>query len=101
MSTVTISDNLMAAIERLEPGDDLDAKIRRLVESEIRRRLARYELSDRLFRQKYGMTLAEFEANDMLKKLGYSFEAESDYQDWDLAVDGIETLRRQLADLRG
>lgn len=29
----------------------------RLAELELRRRLARYQLSDRLLRQKYGMTL--------------------------------------------
>jgi hypothetical protein len=45
--------------------------------------------------------LEEFEANKMIQSLGYSFEVESDYQDWDLAVDGIRTVERQLTDLRG
>lgn len=67
-----------------------------MLENEIRRQLARYELTDCLFRQKYGMTFEEFEKNEMVKKLGYSFESESDYHDWDMAIDGIETLRRDL-----
>ena len=31
------------------------------------------------------MTLEEFEAQEMIKALGYSFEVENDYQDWDIA----------------
>jgi hypothetical protein len=73
----------------------------RLAEHELRRRLARYQLADRLFQEKYGMTLAEFEANAVVTAQGYSFEVESDHQDWELAVDGIRTIERQLASLRG
>jgi hypothetical protein len=62
--------------------------------------LARYQLADRLFTHKYGMSLAQFEARDMVKKLDYSFEVESDHQDWDLAVDGIQTMQRRLNELR-
>ena len=68
---------------------------------ELRRRQARYQLSDRLFRDKYGMTLEEFEAAEIVKRQGYSFEVENDHQDWDQAVDGIRTIERQLAALRG
>ncbi len=62
--------------------------------------MARYELTDCLFRQKYGMTFEEFEKNEMVKKLGYSFDVESDYHDWDMAIDGIESLHRDLEELR-
>lgn len=44
-----------------------------LAEQELRRRLTRYQLSDRLFREKYGMTLEEFEAADIVRQHGYSF----------------------------
>ena len=47
------------------------------------------------------MTLEEFEAAEVVKTLGYSFEVENDHQDWDLAADGIQTVERQLASLRG
>ena len=57
--------------------------------------------SDRLFREKYGMTLQEFEAAEIVKARAYAFDVENDHQDWDLAVDGIRTVERQLNALRG
>mgnify|MGYP007072817253 CR=1 FL=1 len=47
------------------------------------------------------MSLAECEANAVVKAQGYSFEVESAHQDWDLAVDGIRTIERRLASLPG
>ncbi|HID28535.1 MAG TPA: hypothetical protein EYP19_00860 [Desulfobacterales bacterium] len=93
---VMIAEKIAEIVERIESGPNLQVKLQRLVEKEIRRRLAEYEYINRQFQQKYGMTLAEFEATHMLEKLGYSFEAESDYHDWDQAVDGIAMLRREL-----
>ena len=46
------------------------------------------------------MTLAEFEAAGIVEERGYSFEVESDHQDWDQAVDGIAALRDALRRLR-
>jgi hypothetical protein len=46
------------------------------------------------------MTLDEFEKSEMVKELGYSFEVESDYHDWDMALDGIKMLRRDLEEIR-
>ncbi len=101
MQMAAISDQLIDVINELEQGETLEVKLVRLAEHEIRRRLARYQLTDRIFREKYGMSLEEFEANQMVKKLNYSFEAESDHQEWDLAVDGIQTMQQRLQKLRG
>lgn len=87
-------------LQWLEPREDVDVALRQVLENEIRRRLAAYELTDRVFRRKYGMTLAEFEAASIVEKQGYSHEVESDHQDWDQAVDGIETLRQALQKLQ-
>ena len=101
MTVAILSSRLLNVIDGLEQGETLETKLARLAEYEIRRRLARYQLMDRLFQQKYGMTLAEFEANDMVSNLGYSFQAESDHQDWDLAVDGSRTMQQQqLSEVR-
>jgi hypothetical protein len=100
MEVTTISERVLEVLEALEPGETFETKVARLAEHELRRRLARYQLTDRLFQAKYGMSLDEFEANAMIKKLNYSFEAESDHQDWDLAVDGILSIERQLAELQ-
>ncbi len=98
MSAV-IAAETMQIVRWLEPRKDANSALRRVLENEIRRRLAAYELTDRTFRRKYGMTLVEFEAADTVEKHGYSFEVESDHQEWDQAVDGIETLRDALRKL--
>jgi hypothetical protein len=99
MNSISISDRVLNVLVELEPGDTLDEKLTRLAEAELRRRLARYQLTDRQFRGKYGMSLDEFESGQVMARTYYSFEVESDYQDWDLAVDGIRSTERQLAEL--
>jgi len=101
MLQVEFSNRLINVLNLLEPGVGPKQQVTRLAEQELRRRLARYQLSDRLFRDKYGMTLQEFEAAEIVKARGYAFDVENDHQDWDLAVDGIRTVERQLNALRG
>lgn len=98
--SMTITAETAQIIRWLEPREDMDTAVRRVLENEVRRRLASYELSDRTFQRKYGMTLAEFEAANVVEKQGYSHEVESDHQDWDQAVDGIDTLREALRKLQ-
>jgi len=45
------------------------------------------------------MTLDEFEKRNIVKEKGFSFEAESDYHEWDSAMDAVETLRAKIKDL--
>ncbi len=94
--SMAITAETMQIIQRLEPRKDVGSALRQVLENETRRRLAAYELTDRMFQRKYGMTLAEFEAAGIVEKQGYSFQVESDHQDWDQAVDGITTLRDVL-----
>ncbi|RLT41317.1 MAG: hypothetical protein DWI57_07130 [Chloroflexi bacterium] len=101
MQSVVISERTRSVLEALNPGQTLDQNVERLAEQELLRRLARYQLADYTFRRKYDMSLAEFEAAGVVQKRGYSFEVENDHQDWDLAVDGIYTVKQQLAQLRG
>ena len=98
---VTIVDRIARVVDQIETGPDLDTKFQRLVEKEIRRRLAEYEATCHRLERKYGMTLEQFESTRMIEKLGYSFEVESDYHDWDQAVDAISTLQEQLRELIG
>lgn len=100
MQTVAIPEQVLKALDTLESGDTSSQKLTQLVHSELRRRLARYQLTDRLFRAKYGMSLEEFEAQGLVAAANFNFEIESDHQDWDLAVDGIETIQNQLAQLQ-
>jgi len=86
--------------EPLLGEQDLDAKIRRLLEAEYMRRLVQYRRVDRNLRQKYGTTFADFIANRVVRQEGYTWEAETDAIDWETAVDGIETMRRKLQELQ-
>ena len=72
--------------------------MQRILVSEIRRRMNRYELVDRRFRHKYGMRFEEFRDRRVVEKQGYSFEVESDYCDWEMAVTGLAALREQFED---
>lgn len=97
----TIADRIVKLIEGLEPEGDLSAKLERLVENELLRRLIRYELVDRRLSQKYGMSFDEFKENRIVEQEGYSFQVESDFWDWEMALDGIETVQDMLQTLKG
>jgi len=45
------------------------------------------------------MRFEEFRDRRVVEKQGYSFEVESDYCDWEMAVTGLAALREQLARL--
>ncbi len=66
-----------------------------LVINELRRRLAEYKLMDKTFRKRYKMDFGKFKQ----KRVGHSFKVEEDYCDWELALDGIETISAELKKL--
>lgn len=86
--------------EPLLGEQDLDAKIRRLLEAEYMRRLAQYRRVDQNLRQKYDTTFEDFIANRVVRQEGYTWEAETDAMDWETAVDGVATMRRKLQELQ-
>ena len=45
------------------------------------------------------MTFEEFEQTETVKKKGYSWEVESDSDEWEMALDGIQSMRRGLQEL--
>lgn len=94
-----VADKFSRIIEHLVPEGNLDLKMRTILANEVRRRLAEFEAVDRRFRQKYGMTLDEFERRGVVKERGYAFEVERDHQEWDAAADAILALRADLDEL--
>jgi hypothetical protein len=94
-----ITASTIEIARRLVPATSADMSIRQILASEIRRRLNRYELIDHRFRNKYGMSFEEFRDRHIVEEQGYSFEVESDYCDWEMAVTGLVSLREQLATL--
>ena len=98
---LAISEQVARHLDYLELEEEcIDDKLRAIIKAEYRRRLARYQYLDRIFAKKYGMSFREFEEKNMVKELGYSWEVESDSDEWELALDGMETLERRLSELR-
>lgn len=99
--TINVSDKVAQHLNNLSLGEvtDIDEKLRVLLEAEYRRKLTRYNLTDRQLTQKYGMNFEEFEKNKLTKKHDYSWDVESDAITWETAVDGIATMQRKLEEL--
>ncbi|MFH1362344.1 MAG: hypothetical protein ABIH69_06815 [bacterium] len=79
---------------------DFDLTKEELIEeslkAEIRRRLAGYKFVDYTLSKKYEMNFSLFERKKIVKKKNFSFAVENDYHNWDQAIDGIETLEKDL-----
>ncbi len=67
--------------------------MQRVLTTQIRLRMNRYELMDRRFRHKYGIRFEEFRDRRVVEKQGYSFEVKANYCDWEMAVTGLAALR--------
>ncbi len=95
-----VSERTAQHLESL-PSDkpDMDSKLRMLLATEYRRRLSRYSLTDRRLREKYGMSFEEFEQRNVVRERNFTWDIESDAIEWDLAVNGIKTMHRRLAEL--
>jgi len=88
-----VADGMVKLIEHLKPEGNLDSKLERLLESGLRRRLARYELADKQLARKYGRSFDAFRDDRVIEQMGYSFEVKSVFWDWEMARDGIATAQ--------
>ena len=95
----TITEKTTRILNLIIPEGDIDYKVRKILREDIKRKLAEFQIIDNRFQKKYGMTLDEFEKRNIVKEKGFSFEAESDYHEWDSAVDAEKTLRAKIEDL--
>lgn len=101
MSETRLRESTLQFLEEPLLGQqDLDAKIRLLLEAEYLRRLGRYRRLDRTLTQKYGMTFEEFMEHQVVQQKGYTWDVESDAMDWETAVDGMRTMESKLQELR-
>ncbi|MDP2846031.1 MAG: hypothetical protein Q8N79_08190 [Candidatus Methanoperedens sp.] len=67
-----------------------------LVINGFHRQLAEYKLLDKMFRDRYKMDFAEIKKGRVVEKTGYSFQVEDDFCNWELALDGIKTIRAKF-----
>ncbi len=82
-------------MERIS-NDELIEMFRR----EYIRKLTRYRLTDEFLRKKYGMPYEEFEQENVVAKKNFSWDVESDAQEWEMAIDGISTCLRKLGEVK-
>ncbi len=68
----------------------------KLITNELTRRLSEYKFIEKKLAKKYGMSFEEFKRNEVVKKENYSFEVEQDYCDWELTIDGIATIKKEI-----
>ncbi len=88
---MSVGHPIKQMVERMS-DDELVEMLRR----EYLRKLTRYRLTDEFLRKKYGMTYEEFEKENVVTKRNFSWEVESDAQEWEMAIDGISTCLRKL-----
>jgi hypothetical protein len=76
-----------------------DDVMKKIILSELKRRLAEYRLLDKKMCNLYGMPFIEFKKQKMVEKNSHSFRIEEDYCDWELAIDGIVSVTAELKKL--
>jgi hypothetical protein len=67
--------------------------------AEYLRKMAEYQRVDDMLTQKYGLSFAEFLAQDVVAQRGYNWEVEQDAMQWETAVGGVQTMQRQLREI--
>ena len=71
----------------------------KLITNELKRQSLEYMLIEKKLAKKYGMSFEEFKRSEVVKKKNYSFEVEEDYCDWELAIDGIATIKKEIQNI--
>lgn len=101
MSEMKLRERTYQILQEPLLGDqDVDTKVRLLVEAEYLRRLAAYRHTDKILVRKYGMSFDEFTRQGVVEQKKYTWAVESDAMDWETAVGGIKTVERKLEELR-
>ena len=97
---MSISEEMVNLTRKVISEENIERGMAKLLYNETRRKLIEYELLDRNLARKYGMSFDEFREKKMIEKLGYTWEVEKDYQNWEIARDGIETMEEIIDKVR-
>ncbi|MCD6401346.1 MAG: hypothetical protein J7L73_05390 [Anaerolineales bacterium] len=76
-----------------------EGEIKSLLMRDYVRRLTRYRMTDDFFKKKYAMDFSDFEKKGIIQEKNYSFEVESDAQEWELSLDGIKTIEKKMKEI--
>jgi hypothetical protein len=91
----------MQSIIKKQIEEMTEDELREVLRRDYLRRLTRYRMTDDFYRKKYGMDFETFEKENIVQKRNYTFEVESDAQEWELVLDGIRTVEKKLRELSG
>ena len=91
--------DVMKAVLKKQLDEMTEDELTYLLKRDYLRRLTRYKMTDGYYRDKYKMDFESFESANIIQREKYSFEVESDSQEWELAIDGIKTVERKLKEL--
>jgi hypothetical protein len=97
---ISISEEMVNLTRKVILEENIERAMAKLLYNEMRRKLIEYELLDRNFTKKYGMSFEKFREKKVIEKLGYTWEVEKDYQSWEIAKDGIETMEEMIDKVR-
>lgn len=91
----------MKAILKKQLDEMTEEEFQYLLRRDYLRRLTRYRMTDDFYKKKYNMDFESFEKTNIVQRENYSFAVESDAQEWELAIDGINTMGKKLKELSG
>ena len=89
----------MKAVLKKQLDEMTEDELQYLLRRDYLRRLTRYRMTDNFYRKKYNIDFEGFEKANTVVRENYSFEVESDAQEWELAIDGIKTVEKKLKEL--
>ncbi|MEK6691452.1 MAG: hypothetical protein AABY78_09185 [Nitrospirota bacterium] len=91
----------MQTVLKKQINEMTEDELKEVLRRDYLRRLTRYRMTDDFYRKEYGMDFENFQKSNIVEKQNYAFKVESDAQEWELAIDGINTVERKLKELSG
>ncbi len=86
---------LEQGIKHIYPDVPLEESLKKMVQSEIKRKLLSFELVDVQYKKKYEMEFEVFFKSTIEDKKP-DYDAEQDYFNWEMAVTATRELKKDL-----
>ncbi len=90
-----ISNSFEQGLKRIYPDTTVEETLKKIVQSDMKRKLLSFELIETQYKKKYKMEFNEFYKNQINGKTP-SFDKEDDYFNWEMAITGISELKEEL-----
>ena len=90
----------MKAVLQKQIDEMTEDELKEVLRRDYLRKLTRYKMTDDYYRKKYDMDFDDFQKANVVEKKNYTFEVESDSQEWEQTIDGIKTVERKLKELK-